>query len=113
MAKRKHTINRKGLLPGEFIKRSLITIPAGLDAACIDLERGKTQDLHYVVTTRRQDNIWTIEVEYQGQRFRMPHQVVERINQQREAIMREQRHVKAVENAQLQIHKSQEEVGLR
>lgn len=91
--RRKHykgTRARRGMLPGEYVKRSLVTVPFGLEAKVMVPDLAQGQDLHYVVTTRRTDNIYKVEIETRGQRYLLPHRVVEQI----------ERHIKAIQDQQ-------------
>lgn len=101
MAKRKTRTVRRGGLPGEYTKRSLVTIPAGLEAAMIDPVDGPKRDLHYVVTTRRFDLLFKVEIEFKGQLFLLPHRVVGQIVRQMESIKTQQRRDSAVQRAQM------------
>ena len=95
---------RRLRLPGEYIRRSLVTVemdsleaemfvPEKLEAA---LKRRRDLDdvvveEHYIVSTRRIDDRWTFTVEHAGVVTILPDAVIDRILAQREAIITEGR----------------------
>ena len=94
------------LLPGEYRRRSLVTIEmdsmdAGLYAPekLEELKRTRPGDLldlvaveeHYIITTHRLDGRWGVTVEHGGNTYRLPGKVIERILAQRESIIAEGR----------------------
>ena len=95
---------RRLRLPGEYIRRSLVTVemdsleaevfvPEKLEAA---LKRRRDNDVvvveeHYIVSTRRIDERWTFTVEHAGEVTILPDAVIDRILAQREAIITEGR----------------------
>ena len=95
---------RRLRLPGEYIRRSLVTVemdsleaemfvPEKLEAA---LKRRRDLDdvvveEHYIVSTRRIDERWTFTVEHAGVVTILPDAVIDRILAQREAIITEGR----------------------
>ena len=95
---------RRLRLPGEYIRRSLVTVemdsleaevfvPEKLEAA---LKRRRDLDdvvveEHYIVSTRRIYERWTFTVEHAGEVTILPDAVIDRILAQREAIITEGR----------------------
>ncbi len=105
MRKHRKRTAQRGELPGAYVKRSLVTIPAGLEAAMI-VSEGAKRDLHYVVTTRRQDNLFRVEVEFQGQTYVLPHRVVAQVTRHMVTIQAQQRRDGAVQRAQMLVKRS-------
>lgn len=86
---------RMGLLPGEYQRRSLVTVERVARAS--DKEPDLLIQDHYIVVTRRLDGVWRHVVELHGQSFELPGRVVERIQAQRQSIITEQRRHQARE----------------
>ena len=85
MAKRRGMRRREGLLPGEYRRKSLVTVDVGL------LDKPGEELHHYVVLTHRQDGDWSARVEFQGEIWKLPGKVVDALISQREAIIKEHR----------------------
>ena len=54
----------------------------------------------YIVDTRRLDGQWSVEVEHKGERWVLPHKVVEQIRRHCDSIIKAQRSDRAREAAQ-------------
>ena len=112
-------------LPGEYRRRSLVTIemdafqaqlfvPEKLEAqrrarpgqALID---SVAVEEHYIVTTHRLDGVWDFTIIHDGQEIRIPGQVFERMAAQRETIITEGRKVSAKASAKTRLSKIAEE----
>lgn len=83
---------RKGLVPGEYRKRSVVYI----ERLRRDEEKTYlTDDMMttdpYIVITHRMDTDWDYTVELKGEMMRIPGRVLDRIISQRESIIKEQR----------------------
>jgi len=85
----------RGELPGEYLKRSLVAVSTGALT-----EGGRIKEAHYVVKTTRLDNQFRVEVEHEGLVTVLPHKVVEQIVRHMEAIKKQQRRDRAVDQAQ-------------
>jgi hypothetical protein len=86
--------NRKGFLPGEHRKRSVVAVERvrgeNEPQRVTDSDLLMTTDT-YIVNTRRIDSDWTFVMELNGIQTRIPAKVMERFIAQREAILTEQR----------------------
>ncbi len=86
-----------GLLPGESFKRSLVSVAVDNFAPGQESDRyGRTIN-NYIVSTRRLDGQWSIEVEFQGEIWHLPGKVIQRLISQREAIIKEERSRRGIE----------------
>jgi hypothetical protein len=100
---------RKGLLPGEYRKRSTVFVERwrGSD----EEKRYDTDGLFstdaYIVITNREDGDWSHTVELHGEMMRIPGKVIDRIISQREAIIKEQRSDRAKERHETLVAKAQ------
>ena len=111
MAKRKKKggvpASMRGELPGEYKKISLVEVPMPMGSPqSIEAQRdrygyldpnviGRQPTERYIVDTRRLDGQWSVEVEYEGERWVLPHKVVEQIRRHCDAIIKAQRSDKA------------------
>ena len=84
---------RKGLRPGEYRKRSTVFV----ERLRTSDEQAQyiTDDMYttdaYIVISHREDGQWTHTVELHGEMMRLPGKVIERIENQKTAIIKEQR----------------------
>ena len=84
---------RKGLRPGEYRKRSTVFV----ERLRTSDEQAQyiTDDMYttdaYIVISHREDGQWTHTVELHGEMMRLPGKVIERIENQKAAIIKEQR----------------------
>lgn len=96
----------KTKLPGEYRRRSLVTVEMdGLDAALFApvkleqikrtrpaaLEESVVIEENYIVSTKRLDGRWSFTVEHDGVATILPPGVVDRIMAQRDSIITEER----------------------
>jgi hypothetical protein len=102
--------------PGEWRKRSLVSVDYdGLTAAALGFSREETErlsgrtTLNYIVTTYRIEGEWRYEVEFHGERWRMPGKVVDAMLKHREAIKAEQASQRAYDTHHRLKAKAQEE----
>tara|TARA_Y100000310_G_scaffold304409_1_gene343535 strand:- start:565 stop:912 length:348 start_codon:yes stop_codon:yes gene_type:complete len=89
MAKRRKGKSRAathGELPGEYLKRSLVSVPTGMLA-----EGGRIPEDHWIVKTRRLDGRFTVEVEHKGETMSLPHKVVMQVERHLTSIRKAQR----------------------
>ena len=92
-------LSRAGLtgeLPGEYMKRALVSIPLGFFA-----DEGRIPEDHYIVRTMRRDNEWRVTVEYKGNVWEIPHKVVMQISRHMDSIVKAQRHDRGVEQSMI------------
>ena len=93
MAKQRQPRNRVGLLPGQYRKRSTVYVERARGPD--EPKRYGQEDLYttdaYIVMTTRTDGQWGHVVELKGEVSHLPGKVIDRINAQREAIVKEQR----------------------
>ena len=101
----------RGEFPGEYKKISLVEVPLGImTKAALDAQRDEYGDLdatalgrvpttRYIVDTRRLDGQWSVEVEHKGERWRLPHKVIEQIRRHCDSIIKAQRSDRAREAA--------------
>ena len=91
--------HRAGLLPGQYRRRATVYVerlrrpeePANYGA-----DDMYTTDPYIVITTRT-DGQWSCTVELRGERYHLPGKVIDRLNSQRAAIIKEQRSDRARE----------------
>ena len=84
--KKQHKPRRRGDLPGEYVKRSLVTV------LLLTLGPGGRYDEdHYIVQLRRIDGSWTASVEYKGERWILPNKVLLALGRMQKAIIKEGR----------------------
>ena len=100
-SKAKTVPNRKGLMPGEYRRRSAVHVERLAQAG----ERPIYGDEDLMVTdtynvyTRRLDNDWTHVVEVKGEVFRLPDKVFRQIERHRKSITTEASRVRGMERA--------------
>ena len=84
---------RKGLRPGEYRKRSTVFVERLRTAD--EKAQYITDDMYttdaYIVITHREDGQWVHTVELHGEMMRLPGKVAERIQGQKDSIIKEQR----------------------
>jgi hypothetical protein len=84
---------RKGLRPGEYRKRSTVFVERLRTSD--EQAQYVTDDMYttdaYIVISHREDGQWTHTVELRGEMMRLPGKVVERIQGQKDSIVKEQR----------------------
>ena len=117
-------------LPGEYLQRSLIVVEMdGLSAALFAPEKlakaganpgqqlrdgGIRIEEFYVVQTHRLDGDWDYKIATAGiggQEIILPNQVIERIIEQRDRIIKRGRADRGKDSARLQAHRRQQEPG--
>ena len=90
---------RKGLRPGEYRKRSTVFVERLRTSD--EQAQYVTDDMYttdaYIVITHREDGQWTHTVELHGEMMRLPGKVAERIQGQKDSIIKEQRSDRAKE----------------
>ena len=85
-----------GTLPGESRRRSLITVQR--QTLSMSGERAKaTDEDHFVLTTHMLDREWTYTIQVNGERWVIPGAVADRMRAHRDAIITEQRKLRATE----------------
>ena len=100
---------RKGLRPGEYRKRSTVFV----ERLSTSDEQAQyiTDDMYttdaYIVISHREDGQWTHTVELHGEMMRLPGKVIERIENQKAAIIKEQRSDRAIERHETLAAKAQ------
>jgi hypothetical protein len=84
---------RKGLRPGEYRKRSTVFVERlrTADEQARYVEDNLYTTDAYIVITHREDGQWVHTVELHGEMMRLPGKVVERIQGQKDSIIKEQR----------------------
>ena len=84
---------RKGLRPGEYRKRSTVFVERlrTADEKARYVEDNLYTTDAYIVITHREDGQWVHTVELHGEMMRLPGKVVERIQGQKDSIVKEQR----------------------
>ena len=84
---------RKGLRPGEYRKRSTVFVERLRTSD--EQAQYVTDDMYttdsYIVISHRENGQWTHTVELRGEMMRLPGKVIERIENQKTAIIKEQR----------------------
>ena len=100
---------RKGLRPGEYRKRSTVFVERLRTAD--EQAQYITDDMYttdaYIVISHREDGQWTHTVELHGEMMRLPGKVIERIENQKAAIIKEQRSDRAIERHETLVAKAQ------
>ena len=100
---------RKGLRPGEYRKRSTVFVERLRTAD--EKAQYITDDMYttdaYIVITHREDGQWTHTVELHGEMMRLPGKVVERIQGQKDSIIKEQRSDRAKQRHETLVAKAQ------
>lgn len=84
-----------GELPGEYLKRSLVSVPTGRLA-----DDGRIPEDHWIVKTRRLDSRFTLEVTGGGGTMTLPHKVVMQIERHLTSIRKAQKSDASRERAQ-------------
>ena len=100
---------RKGLRPGEYRKRSTVFVERlrTADEKARYVEDNLYTTDAYIVITHREDGQWTHTVELHGEMMRLPGKVIERIENQKAAIIKEQRSDRAIERHETLAAKAQ------
>ena len=97
--------NRKGLMPGEYRRRSAVHVErlaqAGEQPIYGDEDLMVTDT--YNVYTRRLDDDWTHVVELKGEVFRLPDRVYRQIERHRKSIVTEAARVRGMERRASQL----------
>ena len=100
---------RKGLRPGEYRKRSTVFVERLRTSD--EQAQYLTDDMYttdaYIVISHREDGQWTHTVELHGEMMRLPGKVIERIENQKAAIIKEQRSDRAIERHETLAAKAQ------
>ena len=100
---------RKGLRPGEYRKRSTVFVERLRTAD--EKAQYITDDMYttdaYIVISHREDGQWVHTVELHGEMMRLPGKVIERIENQKAAIIKEQRSDRAIERHETLAAKAQ------
>jgi hypothetical protein len=84
--KKQRKQRRRGDLPGEYVKRSLVTVT--LDSLG---PGGRYDEDHYILQVRRLDNLWSATIEYKGERWVVPHRVLVTLGRMQKAIIKARR----------------------
>ena len=90
MAERNYS---RGVLPGEYMKTSLVKVYSELPDGDITLHGIEDRPEFYIVAVRNFEDRWTIET-YKGELNKdgvLPHEVVERIDSLKQRIKKEKR----------------------
>ena len=100
---------RKGLRPGEYRKRSTVFVERlrTADEQARYVEDNLYTTDAYIVITHREDGQWTHTVELHGEMMRLPGKVAERIQGQKDSIIKEQRSDRAKERHETLVAKAQ------
>jgi len=100
---------RKGLRPGEYRKRSTVFVERlrTADEQARYVEDNLYTTDAYIVITHREDGQWVHTVELHGEMMRLPGKVVERIQGQKDSIIKEQRSDRAKERHETLVAKAQ------
>ena len=100
---------RKGLRPGEYRKRSTVFVERlrTADEKARYVEDNLYTTDAYIVITHREDGQWVHTVELHGEMMRLPGKVVERIQGQKDSIVKEQRSDRAKERHETLVAKAQ------
>jgi hypothetical protein len=101
--KQRPKLRRSGTFPDEFNRRSLVTT----SCTCMKCQfremsndflshDGETdhEEQNYVVKSRKFGGRWTHSVEYKGEVWNFPYKVIQRLQQQRDAIGTEERRLR-------------------
>ena len=113
---RRYSNRGRGNLPNQYFRRSLVAIEPDLFTRKfqqqlgepLQIDHGVDRTRHYIVQTHRLDNVWTVVDEVEGVQTKLPHQVIAAILRHRNVIITQQRHDRAVEQAEATIAKAQE-----
>ena len=92
-AKRKAAV--RGDLPGQYLKRALVTVHS-----LALVEGGEFEEHHYIVRTSRLDGDWKVEVEYRGDKHIIPHKVLLQIVRHMDSIKTQGRRDRAIERSE-------------
>ena len=100
---------RKGLRPGEYRKRSTVFVERlrTADEKARYVEDNLYTTDAYIVITHREDGQWVHTVELHGEMMRLPGKVVERIQGQKDSIIKEQRSDRAKQRHETLVAKAQ------
>ena len=100
---------RKGLRPGEYRKRSTVFVERlrTADEKARYVEDNLYTTDAYIVITHREDGQWVHTVELHGEMMRLPGKVAERIQGQKDSIIKEQRSDRAKERHETLVAKAQ------
>ena len=100
---------RKGLRPGEYRKRSTVFVERlrTADEQARYVEDNLYTTDAYIVITHREDGQWVHTVELHGEMMRLPGKVAERIQGQKDSIIKEQRSDRAKERHETLVAKAQ------
>ena len=100
---------RKGLRPGEYRKRSTVFVERlrTADEQARYVEDNLFTTDAYIVITHREDGQWVHTVELHGEMMRLPGKVAERIQGQKDSIIKEQRSDRAKERHETLVAKAQ------
>ena len=110
MANKKQTTrrqNRGNLLPGESRRTSTVAVDYdglealyyGIPVELLDKQRGDRATIHYIVVTERLDGVWRHRIETDGKTWKFPAQVVKRLVDQRDSIIKAERSQRATDRA--------------
>ena len=109
VAKPRASQRRKGLRPGEYRKRSTVFVERLRSSD--EQAQYITDDMYttdaYIVISHREDGQWTHTVELRGEMMRLPGKVIERIENQKAAIVKEQRSDRAKERHEILVAQDQ------
>jgi hypothetical protein len=113
---RRYSNQSRGDLPNEYFRRSLVAIEPDLFTRKfqqqlgdpVQLDQGLDRTRHYIVQTHRLDKVWTVIVEVEGVQTKLPAQVIATILRHRDTIIKQQRHDRAVAQAEATITKATE-----
>tara|TARA_R100000808_G_C2012251_1_gene64274 strand:- start:55 stop:456 length:402 start_codon:yes stop_codon:yes gene_type:complete len=109
VAKPRASQRRKGLRPGEYRKRSTVFVERLRSSD--EQAQYITDDMYttdaYIVISHREDGQWTHTVELRGEMMRLPGKVIERIENQKAAIIKEQRSDRAKERHEILVAQAQ------
>jgi hypothetical protein len=111
---RRYSSRGKGELPNEYHRRSLVAIEPHLFERKFQqqlgdppqMDHGVDRTRHYIVQTHRLDTVWTVVVEVEGVQTKLPAQVIATILRHRDTIIKQQRHDRAVAQAEAAIAKA-------
>ena len=100
---------RKGLRPGEYRKRSTVFVERlrTADEQARYVEDNLYTTDAYIVISHREEGQWVHTVELHGEMMRLPGKVVERIQGQKDSIIKEQRSDRAKERHETLVAKAQ------
>ena len=113
MAKTRKTrgkTNPGGELPGEYMRKTLVTVPLPMLAE----DHLSSKATHYIVVTSRLDWLWGVKVEHEGEQYELPHRVVLQIQRHIASIVKAQRIDRGREQASLlRLMKNQHEEPIK